>query len=443
MRKLKVILRNSVNQDLNQINLDSLKRNAYGWNLLVQLLQNYQDRNLIKKISFSVGNISLLANNDYKKSNRTIVKINGQPGSGKTIFAFLLFVTEPNLLLIVSNKSFFKEFKSHTIEVEKHNKNKFILIWDLIYKNQIIESELSNFKTIVIDESQNIDNDILISIAHFCKSHKIKLFLLSDYKQNIYAWLNLEDLEDLEDNDKLLQKQKLLENSLKEIYEIDKKKRISYEWTQSNRINKRDLKKIDYIVFGDTTKLESYLKYNDEKTFLQIYPCIESNLLWLSNKYSRKQIFIVSHFNWMYNLNQIDGDEYSYYNQYQHIGYEYDELAIYLPKNFEYDEKSKKLIYRFVNQEKCKEEVISDDALKAWLYVAFTRATKIIRIFVSQDNKYKDKICEYFNNRIQQLAVGKDNANSDIKNNFLPIVYSKQNCQINLIQLCAVFLSKI
>ncbi|MBQ3621228.1 UvrD-helicase domain-containing protein [bacterium] len=98
-----------------------------------------------------------------------------------------------------------------------------------MYKNQIIESELSNFKTIVIDESQNIDNDILISIAHFCKSHKIKLFLLSDYKQNIYAWLNLEDLEDLEDNDKLLQKQKLLENSLKEIYEIDKKKRISYE----------------------------------------------------------------------------------------------------------------------------------------------------------------------------------------------------------------------
>ena len=171
------------------------------------------------------------------------------------------------------------------------------------------------------------------------------------------------------------------------------------------------MRKIEYLVFGDIGKLESYQRNTEEKSILNIYPCDESNLHDLKKKYSRRQIFIVSHFNWMDTFNKLVDDEYDFYNQYQHIGYEYDDLVIYLPNNFEYDENSKRLIYHFQNHENGFDTILPDDSLNAWLYVAFTRATKSIRIFVDPANKYKTQICEYFNKRLQNLEPKIENNN--------------------------------
>lgn len=406
IRQFKYILQNTSNENLNQVNLDLLKRKSYGNDLLASLL-NHSDNNLIKNVAFSIGNISKFAKADFIGSNRLITKINGLPGSGKTIFAFLLFVTERNLLLIVSNIAFYNKFIESTAKIERKNNNKFALIWNLTYRNEIIESELMNFKIIVIDESQNIDNHILTLIATFCCKHKIRLFLLSDYKQNVYSSYNLTGIEG---TNKLEEKQKLLENSLETIYGI--KKLPICEWKASNRINSRDLEKIGYIVFGDKGKLHNYLNQTKEKSILQIYPCVEMNLSDLSRKYNKEQIFIVSHFNWMDDFNNLENQEYDYYNQYQQIGCEYDNLTIYLPTNFEYDEIQKKLIYRFIDRSDNIEKILPDEVLESWLYVAFTRATKSISIFVAPKNKYKLEICKYFNGRLEDLEHSLKNPNN-------------------------------
>ena len=46
---------------------------------------------------------------------------------------------------------------------------------------------------------------------------------------------------------------------------------------------------------------------------------------------------------------------------------------------------------------------MSDESLESWIYVAFTRATKHIKIFVSDTNPCKKEICDYFNKRIIEV----------------------------------------
>ena len=178
-KKLKTILKTTTNQNLNYLNLELLKRNAYDRNLLKSLLANYNNKYLVRNICFSVGNIKLLAEGDFENCNRMLIKINGCAGSGKTFFAFLLFITEQEVLLIVSNVAFFKEFNKLTKQIESINNNRFILIKDLLYGSESISITLKKYKYIVIDESQNIDNYNLMNIANICHDNGINLFLLS------------------------------------------------------------------------------------------------------------------------------------------------------------------------------------------------------------------------------------------------------------------------
>ncbi|MBO7043481.1 DEAD/DEAH box helicase family protein [bacterium] len=148
-------------------------------------MDNYKNISFIQKILFSLSNIKTLIPYENKDNESFITKINGLPGSGKTVFAFLLFCTESKCILIVSNKKFFNEYKQSCIKIEKDKSNKFTLINENFISN--VEDELSDYKFVIIDESQNIENEVLLMICKFCFDNKKKLYLLSDFNQNIYA----------------------------------------------------------------------------------------------------------------------------------------------------------------------------------------------------------------------------------------------------------------
>lgn len=377
------ILKNSENLNFN---LSLLKKNAYNKNTLKNLLDNFKDKHLITNICLSIDNIEKLSSENLDRKNRLITKINGSPGSGKTVFAFLLFITEKHVLLIVSNKKFFFEFYKSITKIKEINKNEFLLFNDDFKSKEYIDFLFKKFKFVVIDESQNIDNEILDIIAHICFKYKIQLFLLSDSYQNIYAWKNLIGIKG---DNKLLEKQKDLDNRLASVYSI-KENDFIFNWENSNRFTPTDLHKIKYLVFNDKNSLNYYRKHQFESS-LEIDYCQESNLDKIKGEYPDSPIFVVYHMN-------LD----SYLNEYQHLGYEYNALIIYLPPNIKYDAINKKLQYYFDER---KNRMVIDEAFQSWLYVAFTRPTKLIKIFVDETNRDKYKIIKYFNDKLNELEL--------------------------------------
>ena len=159
-----LILKNTKNINLHQEDLDYLKRDSYDEHYITNLLKNYDNKFLIKKTIISVDNINELQGQNLNE--KELIKINGVPGSGKTVFAALLFITEKNVTWIVTNKSFFNEYVELTPDLWFKLGNKLLL-----FRSQwfIPEENLKNSKIVVIDEYQNIKNKELIRIIKYCK----------------------------------------------------------------------------------------------------------------------------------------------------------------------------------------------------------------------------------------------------------------------------------
>ncbi|MBQ5543714.1 MAG: hypothetical protein IIT97_02100, partial [Mycoplasmataceae bacterium] len=163
-----------------------------------------------------------------------------------------------------------------------------------------------------------------------------------------------------------------------------------------------------YLLLGKKNFLDEY-KNNKITSLLMINKCQTSSLKKIEKLFKKENILVISHKNF--------GNE-EYLNQYQHIGYEYDELIIFINKNMFYDSKSNCLMYSFDEISEYAlmydclylNNLVYFDALFTWLVVAFTRATKSIRIFVDENNPDKENICKYFNDRIDELE------NNDTKN---------------------------
>ena len=66
-------------------NLSLLKKNPYNKNLLRDLLSKFRNKRLITNICLSLDNIEKLSSENLDRKNRLITKINGSPGSGKTV----------------------------------------------------------------------------------------------------------------------------------------------------------------------------------------------------------------------------------------------------------------------------------------------------------------------------------------------------------------------
>ena len=102
--------------------------------------------------------------------------INGISGSGKTVFAFLLFIIEKNVLFIFTNKKSCEYFEKNKIvkQIEKENNNKIIYIWNFCKINDIEDDSITylnlynwlNYDKVIFDEFNNIKNKTLISIKH-------------------------------------------------------------------------------------------------------------------------------------------------------------------------------------------------------------------------------------------------------------------------------------
>ena len=364
------ILKNTKNINLHQEDLDYLKRDSYDKQYITNLLKNYENKFLIKKTIISVDNINELQGQNLNE--KKLIKINGVPGSGKTVFAALLFITEKNVTWIVTNKSFFNEYEKLRSDLWFKLGNKLLL-----FRSQwfIPEENLENSKIVVIDEYQNIKNKELIKIIKYCKKKDIRVFLLGDYRQNIYYWLNVKKGKLDECDSKLMES--LTKNYLSnEICEIN--------WKKSNRFSNEDIRRIQTLFFNNSS-----LPTNKEKSFLRIEPCRISSLDKLKEDYKGIPILEINGANIKDHL-----------IQYQFIGSEYNDVIIFLNSKFSF--KRKKLIFNnYINKHEIKEE---NNTLLTWLYVAFTRATKSIKIFVDETNKYKDDICNYFNNKLKELG---------------------------------------
>ena len=206
------------------------------------------------------------------------------------------------------------------------------------------------------------------------------MILLGGFEQNIYSWKNQSY-----GNWKLNYEE--LKKYIKEIYpsneEDNESKFEEITWDNSNRINKTDLNKIKYLVYDDNNKLNEYLK-NKDKSFLKIEKCESSNEQNIKKRYSEKIpiLFVSSH------------NDQEKLTTYKYIGSEHKEIIVYFSKDWVYD-KEKNMIN---TSKKQKEELIY-----SLLFVTFTRATLSIKIFVDEENKFKDEICGYFNNKLINL----------------------------------------
>ena len=371
------ILEKTESCNLKNKNLETLKRESYNDEFIRNLLEN-NDNKLIEKTVISIDNINKLQKE--KLDNKNLIVINGTPGSGKTVLAILMFITAENITFIVNNKDFWG--KNKNLINHKYNKNKFVYYISPEDNKQEIPTLkfCKESKIIIIDEYQNIDISQLKIIIDYCKNKNKQLILLGGFEQNIYSWKNQSY-----GNWKLNYEE--LKKYIKEIYpsneEDNESKFEEITWDNSNRINKTDLNKIKYLVYDDNNKLNEYLK-NKDKSFLKIEKCESSNEQNIKKRYSEKIpiLFVSSH------------NDQEKLTTYKYIGSEHKEIIVYFSKDWVYD-KEKNMIN---TSKKQKEELIY-----SLLFVTFTRATLSIKIFVDEENKFKDEICGYFNNKLINL----------------------------------------
>lgn len=267
------IFLNTDNASLKDNDIYDYIRQFHSNNYLDNLLMNCQNKEYISNVLVSNVNFKSLNHISNNKDNKITI-INGIPGSGKTVFAFLLFITEKNVLLILTNKANYEKYRNNQYikKIEEVNNNKIIFYtsskrfpWAKDYDCDFdqIQRNITNYQVILIDEFQNIENSLLENIANCCfnVNKEYKVFLFGDEKQNIYGKLNFENNES--DHDKYnhlvenlkqiiiekfnlakLAKKDIEKELLKYLYESD-------DFKISNRFNLKDFNKINYISFGN------------------------------------------------------------------------------------------------------------------------------------------------------------------------------------------------
>ena len=374
---IKSFLLNTKNINLHDTNINSLT-STYDEDFIQHFLYNPKN---IKKAILNIENIWNLKDQNLK--NKKIIRIEGTPGSGKTIFALSLFMTEKEVVLIVTNKTFFNDNKDflYVYEIDDKLRNCFMRY----VSNTFSCTELKIYKTIIIDEYQTIKIDQLKEIFSYCKQNNKILFILGDKQQDIYWWLNhnnfkLDKKPYKKGKNKINDKIDEIINDIWEESEI-----LNLDWIDSNRLSANDLKKIHYLVYGKHINGKDISNDNSE---LVIHRCKSDNLLNIQKTY--KNILFVS-----------TNNEPGFLTPYQYIGYEFDHVVIYFSKWFRCINDQKNRVNICIN--KNNNWLQDSKTILPFLYVSFTRATKSIRIFVDENNPDKENICKYFNDRIDEL----------------------------------------
>lgn len=287
----------------------------------------------------------------------------------------MLFITERNVAWIVTNKFFFQEHKDLASNLQTKLGNQLLLFISTKFNP---EFDLKNFNIVVIDEYQNIKNSDLIKIIKYCYEQDIKVFLLGDYNQNIYYWLNVK-------RGKLDKNDAKLKESINKIYD-NKDLIFQLKWEKSNRFSDKDINRLQKLIFNDSKDSEV------DETFLKIDYCQPSTIDKIKEIY-KDDVPIL----------EINGSNLTgHLIQYQFIGNEYDHVIIFLSSKFLFQRNKLKIcFYDNINKKLMKETKYT---LLTWLYVAFTRATKSIKIFVDEENENKKQICDYFNKKLKELG---------------------------------------
>ena len=412
-QEIKNIFQNSHNICLKDNNFHDYIRQFHSEDYLDKLLNNWKDENYISNVLVSNVNFNDL-NQISNVKNYRITVINGIPGSGKTVFAFLLFITEKHVLFIITNQSSYEYFKNNEFvkKIEAENKSKMVYLWDffkpvkvyidfcepyqnfddnssidwsrpLILKNNNI-NEFINYNKILIDEYNNLDSNEEIIKNYITSKNFTKFFLFGDYLQDIYChyhtYLPSNNFKKYEDLCSFLKK-----NYSKEFYLSD--------WKNSNRFNNKDLSKLQYISFGNDDYLKKY-KNSELQSFINIeleYTNKTSNQI--DAKKGEKIIVLQS-------SNNIDS---GIFTQFKAAGCEYEKVIVYLNSRINF--KDKHFNYEFSD----KTVQYSDfyDPTETWLYEALTRATRSIKILIYKENQYAKEIYNCIDQRIKQLE--KDN----------------------------------
>lgn len=413
-QEIKNIFQSSYNICLKDNNIHDYIRQFHSEDYLDELLNNWKDKNYISNVLVSNVNFKSLNHISNNKDNRITI-INGIPGSGKTVFAFLLFITEKNVLLILTNRANYEKYRNNEYikKIEEVNNNKIIFYtskrfpWAKDYDCDFdqIQRNIEKYQVILIDEFQNIENSLLKNIANCCfnVNKEDKVFLFGDEKQNIYGKLNFENNESNHDKynhlieilkaiiiEKFNLAKKIKKELLKYIYESD-------DFKISNRFNLKDFNKINYICFGKENYKNEYTQ-NSEKSYIKIKCLLWSNIQdSISNNSSEfKVIDIRSN-----NKNEV-------FTQYKAAGNEYENIVININSCFILE--NEKLIYRYQKRNNNEKVDIDSDITSVWLYSACTRATKQIIFLIDKNNKYAKEIYKYFNDKIDELE------NNDTKN---------------------------
>ena len=287
----------------------------------------------------------------------------------------MLFITERNVAWIVTNKFFFQEHKDLASNLQTKLGNQLLLFISTKFNP---EFDLKNFNIVVIDEYQNIKNSDLIKIIKYCYEQDIKVFLLGDYNQNIYYWLNVK-------RGKLDKNDAKLKESINKIYD-NKDLIFQLKLKKSNRFSDKDINRLQKLIFNDSKDSEV------DETFLKIDYCQPSTIDKIKEIY-KDDVPIL----------EINGSNLTgHLIQYQFIGNEYDHVIIFLSSKFLFQRNKLKIcFYDNINKKLMKETKYT---LLTWLYVAFTRATKSIKIFVDEENENKKQICDYFNKKLKELG---------------------------------------
>ncbi|MBQ5492901.1 MAG: hypothetical protein IIT78_03435 [Mycoplasmataceae bacterium] len=417
-QEIKNIFQSSHNICLKDNNFHDYIRQFHSEDYLDKLLNNWKDENYISNVLVSNVNFNDL-NQISNVKNYRITVINGIPGSGKTVFAFLLFITEKHVLFIITNISSYEYFKNNEFvkKIEAENKSKIVYLWDfleighfyidyaepyeslsghsnidwsdpqkIIYIKNV--NELNNYNMMLIDEYNNLNNEILYAILKEIKFLDNKrVFLFGDYLQDIYCHYHTI----LPSNNS--KKYKDLCHVLDKYYP---NKHYSLDWKTSNRFNNKDLSKLQYISFGNDDYLKKYKK-SELQSFINIeleYTNKTSNQIDAKN--GEKIIVLQS-------SNNIDS---SIFTQFSAAGCEHEKVIVYLNSRINF--KDEHFNYEFSDKKvQCSNFY---DPTETWLYEALTRATRSVKILIYDKNKFAKEIYNCISQRIKQLE------NNDTKN---------------------------
>jgi ABC-type iron transport system FetAB permease component len=145
--------------------------------------------------TLGVGLIAYRQNKVYKEENDKIEELHRQYDWRKEQKEIVKLYLEN----IIKAYEDLKEYQYSKVieEMIKNNAKSVVVLEEMIYDQALkgindnfisnVEDELSDYKFVIIDESQNIENEVLLKICKFCFDNKKKLYLLSDFNQNIYA----------------------------------------------------------------------------------------------------------------------------------------------------------------------------------------------------------------------------------------------------------------